>query len=50
MSAKLPDVFRFVDENISTYVVERFHGLRENGLFLDVTIHVSCLCTVLFSV
>jgi len=48
MNAELPEVFTFVDANIGAHVVEKFHHLRENGLFLDVTINVSNNYTELF--
>jgi len=42
MDAELQDVFEYSDPCVGDCLVENFCRLRENGLFLDVTLKVIC--------
>ena len=41
MNADKPEVFEYVDSNFAGFIVDKFCRLRENGLFLDVTLKVN---------
>jgi len=48
MNVESMEIFEYVDSDFGGFVVDKFRSLRENGLFLDVTLKVSG--TALFDV
>jgi len=48
MNEELMEIFEYVDPDYGGLIVDKYRSLRENGLFLDVTLKVSG--TALFDV